>query len=42
MEQWSVLRNKMDYVHYNRNPRDYCKLDIRSPEPHIIVKYIIN
>ena len=31
MEQWSILYNVINYVQYNRNPRDYFKLDIKVP-----------
>ena len=32
MEQWSVLSNVINYIQYNRNPRDYFKLDIKELE----------
>ena len=35
MEQWSVLSNVMSYIQYNRNPRDYSKLDIKAIEQKI-------
>ena len=30
MEQWSILSNVMNYVQYNRNLRDYYKLDVKA------------
>ena len=33
MEQWSILSNVINYVQYNRNPRDYYKLDVKAFEP---------
>ena len=32
MEQWSILSNVFNYVQYERNPRDYFKLDIKILE----------
>ena len=32
MEQWSILSNVINYIQYNRNPRDYFKLDIKTLE----------
>ena len=28
MEQWSILSNDINYVQYNRNARDYYRLDV--------------
>ena len=30
MEQWSILSNVINYFQYNRNLRDYFKLDIKA------------
>ena len=30
MEQWSILSNVVNYVQYNRHPKDFCNLDIRA------------
>ena len=30
MEQWSILSNVVDYVQYDRNPRDFYNLDIKT------------
>ena len=32
MEQWSILNNVINYIQYNRNPRDYYKLDAKALE----------
>ena len=29
MEQWSILSNVVNYVQYDRNPRDFYNLDIK-------------
>ena len=29
MEQWSILRNIVNYVQYDRNPREFYNLDIK-------------
>ena len=28
MEQWSILSNVVNYVQYNRNPKDFYNLDV--------------
>ena len=33
MEQWSILNNVINYVQYNRNPRDYYKINVKALEP---------
>ena len=40
MEQWSILSNVINYVQYNRNPRDYYKLDVKALESKTIGKYM--
>ena len=30
MEQWSIFSNVVNYVQYERNPRDFCKLDVKA------------
>ena len=30
MEQWSILSNIVNYVQYDRNPRDFYTLDIKA------------
>ena len=30
MEQWSILSNVVNYIQYDRHPKNYCKLDIRA------------
>ena len=30
MEQWSILSNAINYVQYDRNPREYYKLDVKE------------
>ena len=30
MEQWSILSNVINYVQYNRYPKDFYDLDIRA------------
>ena len=30
MEQWLILSNVVNYVQYNRNPKDFYDLDIKS------------
>ena len=27
MEQWSILSNVVNYVQYNRHPKDFCDLN---------------
>ena len=39
IEQSSVLSNVINYVQYNRNLRDYYKLDVKASEPNIRGKY---
>ena len=29
MEQWSILSNIVNFVHYDRNPRDFYNLDVK-------------
>ena len=33
MKQWSVLSNVINYLQYNKNPRNYYKLDVKALEP---------
>ena len=30
MEQWLILSNVVNYVQYNRHPKNFCNLDIRA------------
>ena len=30
MEQWSILSNLVNYIQYNRHPKDFYNLDIRG------------
>ena len=30
MEQWSILSNVVNYVQYDRNPKDFCELNIKA------------
>ena len=30
MEQWSILSNTINYVQYERNPRDFYNLDVKA------------
>ena len=30
MEQWSILSNVVNYIQYNRHPKDFYNLDIRT------------
>ena len=30
MEQWSILSNIVNYVQYDRNPRDFYNLDVKA------------
>ena len=30
MEQWSVLSNVVNYVHYDRHPKNFYNLDIKN------------
>ena len=30
MEQWSILSNVVNYVQYDRHPRDFYDLDIKT------------
>ena len=32
MEQWSILINVINYIQYNRHPRNYYDLDIKAKE----------
>ena len=43
MEQWSVLSNVVNYVQYDRNPRDFYNLEFKAlKEKKIIGKYVID
>ena len=33
MEQWSILSNVVNYVHRNRSPVDYFRLEVKVLEP---------
>ena len=35
MEQWSILSNIVNYIQYNRHPKNYYKLDIRAVDQKI-------
>ena len=30
MEQWSILSNIVNYVHYDRNPKNFYDLDVKA------------
>ena len=30
MEQWSILGNVVNYIQYNRHPKDFYNLDIKT------------
>ena len=30
MEQWLILSNKVNYIHYDRHPRNFYNLNIRA------------
>ena len=35
IDQWSILSNVINYVQYNRNARDYFKLDIKALDENV-------
>ena len=42
MEQWLILSNVVNYVQYDRNPKDFYNLDAKANRPErIIGKYVI-
>ena len=41
MEQWSILSNVINYLQYNRHPKNFYGLDIRAVKQNITRKYII-
>ena len=41
MKQWSILSNVVNYVQYNRHPKDFYNLDIRAVDQKRHKKYII-
>ena len=38
MEQWSILRNIINYVQYNKNPRNFHSITIRPVKCNKVVK----
>ena len=40
MEQWPIISNVINYIQYNRNPRDNYKLDVKALELKILEKYM--
>ena len=42
MEQWALLSNVGNYIHYNKNHINYYKLDVKALEPKIIRGYMIS
>ena len=38
MEQWSILSNVINYVHYNKNPKNFHSMTIRPAECNKAVK----
>ena len=34
MEQWSILSNIVNYIQYNRHPKDFFNLDIKAVDQH--------
>ena len=41
MEQWLILCNFVNYVEYDRNPRDFYNLDVKI-DPKTIAKYMVD
>ena len=33
MQQWSILSNAVNYVQYNRNPKDFFDLEVKAIDP---------
>ena len=42
MEQWSILNNIVNYVQYDRHPRNFYDLDIKTRDQKFIGKYMID
>ena len=42
MEQWSIFSNVVNYVWYDRNPRDFYNLDVKAMDQKIIAKCMID
>ena len=42
MEQWSIPSNKINYVQYDRNPKNFYDLDVKALDQKIIGKYMID
>ena len=42
MEQWSILNNVVNYVQYDRHPRNFYDLDVKTTDQNAIRKYMLN
>ena len=42
MEQWLILSNGVNYVQYDRSPKNCYGLDIKTIDQKIIEKYLID
>ena len=42
MEQWSILSNIVNYVQYNRHPRNFYDLDVKTIDQKSHRKNVIN
>ena len=42
IEQWSILSNIVNYVQYDRNPKDFCELGIKGLDQKNHKKCITN
>ena len=42
MEKWSILCNEVNYVQYNRHPRNFFDSDIKAIDQKSHKKYMIN
>ena len=38
MEQWSILSNVINYIHYNKNPKNFHSMTIRPVKSNKAVK----
>ena len=42
MEQWSILSNAVNYLQYDKNPRNFYDLDINKIDKKDTDKYLID
>ena len=42
MEQWSILSNIVNYVQYDRAPKDFYNLDVKAIDQKNHRKYMID